>query len=107
MLRNLRNVTKFVSVTAALSLAAISSANAVSEYYGWCWSAALDSSNHKMFYSTVFAVPSTQNQSMMNRNFGDYVRRHYPGDNTGPGECGTYNDSRTAQAYLDQHRNNS
>lgn len=94
-----------MAVTVALSITAMGAAKA--SEYGWCWTAPLDSSNRKMFYSGVFSVPSADTQYILDGQFGEYVRRGYRSDGTGPGQCRLYNDERSAQRYLDQARDNS
>jgi|ERR1700722_2737872 len=78
------------------------------DMYSWCWTAPLNSSIHKMFYSKVFSIQSGQFTPAISNGFREYVMQTYPNDNTGNGECqGPFATQSDATKSLNQYRTNS
>jgi hypothetical protein len=90
-----------------LSAGSRSTAPKAGQRYEWCWAAPLDSSVRKIFYSSIFAIDPAADQQAIKRGFGGYVRRQFPTDGTGGGECGSYATQSSAQKSFDLSHTNS
>jgi hypothetical protein len=100
--------TALVSGVVLFSARPIAAQSQGGNMYSWCWTAPLNSSIHKMFYSNVFSIQSGQITPAINNGFRAYVMQTYPNDNTGNGECqGPYATQSDATKSLNQNRSNS